>query len=203
MKNLRRFTIAIMTLSLIYLYGCGSSRQVSRINPNEVTDLSGNWNDTDSRLVSEEMIKDVLSRVWLTDFLTAKGRKPVVIVGKIRNKSSEHIAIETFTKDLERELINSGKVRFVASSTERDQVRAERKDQQDFASSKSFKKFYKELGADFLLSGVINSINDSYDGSEVKYYQIDLQLINIETNEKVWIGDKKIKKYIGKDKYSM
>jgi len=145
----------------------------------------------------------VLSRVWLTDFLTAKGKKPVVIVGKIRNKSSEHIAIETFTKDLERELINSGKVRFVASSTERDQVRAERKDQQDFASSESFKKFYKELGADFLLSGVINSINDSYDGSEVKYYQIDLQLINIETNEKVWIGDKKIKKYIGKDKYSM
>jgi len=203
MKNLRKLTIVIMTLSLVYLSGCGSSRQVSRINPNEVTDLSGNWNDTDSRLVSEEMIKDVLSRVWLTDFLTAKGKKPVVIVGKIRNKSSEHIAIETFTKDLERELINSGKVRFVASSTEREQVRAERKDQQDFASSESFKKFYKELGADFLLSGVINSINDSYDGSQVKYYQIDLQLINIETNEKVWIGDKKIKKYIGKDKYSM
>lgn len=203
MKNLRKFTIVIMTLSLIYLSGCGSSRQVSRINPNEVTDLSGNWNDTDSRLVAQKMVKDALSRAWLTDFLTAKGRKPVVIVGKIRNKSSEHIAIETFTKDLERELINSGKVRFVASSKERGQVRAERKDQQDFASSESFKKFYKELGADFLLSGVINSINDSYNGSKVKYYQIDLQLINIETNEKVWIGDKKIKKYISKDKYSM
>jgi len=203
MKNLRKFTIVIMTLSLIYLSGCGSSRQVSRINPNEVTDLSGNWNDTDSHLVAQKMVKDALSRAWLTDFLTAKGRKPVVIVGKIRNKSSEHIAIETFTKDLERELINSGKVRFVASSKERGQVRAERKDQQDFASSESFKKFYKELGADFLLSGVINSINDSYNGSKVKYYQIDLQLINIETNEKVWIGDKKIKKYISKDKYSM
>jgi len=203
MKNLRKFTIVIMTLSLIYLSGCGSSRQVSRINPNEVTDLSGNWNDTDSRLVAQKMVKDALSRAWLTDFLTAKGRKPVVIVGKIRNKSSEHIAIETFTKDLERELFNSGKVRFVASSKERGQVRAERKDQQDFASSESFKKFYKELGADFLLSGVINSINDSYNGSKVKYYQIDLQLINIETNEKVWIGDKKIKKYISKDKYSM
>jgi len=203
MKNLRKFTIVIMTLSLIYLSGCGSSRQVSRINPNDVTDLSGNWNDTDSRLVAQKMVKDALSRAWLTDFLTAKGRKPVVIVGKIRNKSSEHIAIETFTKDLERELINSGKVRFVASSKERGQVRAERKDQQDFASSESFKKFYKELGADFLLSGVINSINDSYNGSKVKYYQIDLQLINIETNEKVWIGDKKIKKYISKDKYSM
>ncbi len=203
MKKLKNISTVIMVLSLIYLFGCGSSRQVSRINTNEVTDLSGNWNDTDSRLVSEEMIKDVLNRVWLTDFLTTKGKKPVVIVGKIRNKSSEHIAVETFTKDLERELINSGKVRFVATATERDQVRTERKDQKDFASNESFKRFYKELGADYLLSGVINSINDSYDGSEIRYYQIDLQLIDIETNEKVWIGDKKIKKFIGKDKYSM
>jgi len=203
MKKLKNILTALMAISLIYLYGCGSTRQVSRINTNEVTDLSGNWNDTDSRLVAEEMVKDVLSRVWLTNFLTANGKKPVVIVGKIRNKSSEHISVGTFIKDLERELINSGKVRFVASSAERGQVREERKDQKDFASNKSFKKFYKELGADYLLSGVINSINDSYNGSEVKYYQIDLQLIDIETNEKVWIGDKKIKKFIGKDKYSM
>jgi len=203
MKGLKKIITALMVISLVYLIGCGNSRQVSRINTNEVTDLSGNWNDTDSRLVSEEMVQDVLSRIWLTNFLTAKGKKPVVIVGKIRNKSSEHIAIEAFTKDLEKELINSGKVRFVASATERDQVRDERKDQKDFASNDSFKRFYKELGADYLLSGVINSINDSYDGWEVRYYQINLQLIDIETNEKVWIGDKKIKKFIGKDKYSM
>ena len=203
MKKLKNILTALMAISLIYLYGCGSTRHVSRINTSEVTDLSGNWNDTDSRLVAEEMVKDVLSRVWLSNFLTANGKKPVVIVGKIRNKSSEHIPVGTFTKDLERELINSGKIRFVASSKEREQVREERKDQKDFASNESFKKFYRELGADYLLSGVINSINDSYDGSEVKYYQINLQLIDIETNEKVWIGDKKIKKFIGKDKYSM
>jgi len=122
-----------------------------------------------------------------------------VIVGKIRNKSSEHIEVETFIKDIEKELINSGKVRFVASAEERSQVRAERKDQKDFASAETFKKFYKELGADYLLSGVISSVHDKYEGNEVKYYQVDLQLIDIETNEKVWIGDKKIKKFVSQD----
>ena len=97
----------------------------------------------------------------------------------------------------------SSKVRFVASAEERDQVRAERKDQKDFASNESFKKFYRELGADFLMSGVISSINDTYEGQSVRYYQIDLQLINIETNEKVWIGDKKIKKFISQDGTSL
>jgi len=165
--------------------------------------LSGRWNDTDSRLVAEQMVSDVLQRPWLTDFMTANAKKPVVIVGKIRNKSSEQIATDVFAKDIERELLNSGKVRFVASAEERNEVRDERRDQQDFASVDSFKKFYKELGADFLLSGVINSIEDSYEGEKVIFYQVDLQLINIETNEKVWIGNKKIKKTIGRANYSL
>lgn len=196
------FTIVVLLLSLI-ITACGPSKQVTRIDTKEVTDLSGKWNDTDSRLVSEEMVNDVLSRPWLTDFLTSKGKKPVVIVGKIRNKSNEHIALETFSKDIERELLNSGKITFVASKEEREEVRDERKDQQDFASAESFKQFYKEIGADYLLSGVINSIQDASEGQKVIFYQIDLELINIETNTKAWIGNKKIKKFIGQDKYSL
>ncbi len=195
--------VLISLLLVFMIVACGPSRQVSRIDTKEVTDLSGRWNDTDSRLVAEEMITDVLQRPWLTDFMTSKGNKPVLIVGKVRNKSSEHIAIETFTKDMERELINSGKVTFVASKDEREQIREERKDQQDFASPETFKEFYKEIGADFLMTGVINSIEDAVEGEKVVFYQIDLELIDIETNTKAWIGNKKIKKFIGQDRYSL
>ena len=190
-----------LLLAVLVFAACGPSKQVTRIDSKEVVDLSGKWNDTDSRLVAEEMVKDVTSRPWLTDFLTAKSKKPVLIVGKVRNKSSEHIATDVFIKNIERELLNSGRVAFVASKEEREQVREERKDQQDFASQESFKQFYKELGADFMLSGEINSIVDSYDGEKVMLYQVDLQLIDIETNQKVWLGSKSIKKYISRDKY--
>ena len=53
------------------------------------------------------------------------------------------------------------------------------------------------------MSGVINSIEDSYEGEKVIFYQVDLQLINIETNEKVWLGNKKIKKTVGQNSYSL
>lgn len=202
MKKMQIIQIGLFFIIAAVLSSCGSSRQVSRVDARETIDLTGNWNDTDSRLVAEEMVEDVVRRNWLSDFQVANGKKPVVIVGEIRNKSSEHINVETFIKDIEKELINSGKIRFVASAKEREQIREERKDQGDFASDESMKKFYKELGADFLMSGVISSINDKYDGEEVKYYQVDLQLINIETNEKVWIGDKKIKKFISTSGYS-
>ena len=69
--------------------------------------------------VAEEMIKDCLSRPWLANATTKKGSMPTVIVGTVRNQSSEHIATDTFTEDLQRELLNSGKVEFVASKGER------------------------------------------------------------------------------------
>lgn len=201
LKLLKVFTVLIITALLAA--GCSSGRQVSRIDTKEIVDLSGRWNDTDARLVAEEMVSDVLTRPWLTEYLTTEGKKPVVIVGKIRNKSSEHIAVDVFANDIERELLNSGRVTFVASQDAREEVREERKDQQDFASAETFKKFYREIGADFLMTGVINSVQDTYEGEQVTYYQVDLELINIEDNTKAWIGTKKIKKYIGQDSYKL
>jgi uncharacterized protein (TIGR02722 family) len=196
-KMKKLFVLFILTALVI---GCGSSRQVQRLDPESQTDISGRWNDTDARLVAEEMINDCLSRPWLTDFAAASGDKPVVTVGTIQNKSSEHIDAETFTSDFERELINSGQVRFVASRDQRQEVREERFDQQDFASKETMKKIRAETGADFILLGAIKSITDEAEGISVVYYQTDLEMINIETMEKVWIGTKKIKKGISQGK---
>lgn len=180
--------------------GCATTK-VSRMDAGEEVDLSGFWNDTDSRLVSEEMIRDCIARAWLADFTTEKKKKPRVIVGRIKNKSSEHIATDTFVKDMERDLINSGKVKFVVAKAEREEIREERADQQKFA--KDGKEFFKEKAADFMLQGTINSILDSAGGKTVRFYQIDLELIDMESNEKVWIGQKKIKKLVKKSKYGL
>jgi PBP1b-binding outer membrane lipoprotein LpoB len=165
-----------------------------------VTDLSGRWNDTDSRLVSEEMIGDCLTSPWKQEW-HARRATPTVIVGTIRNRSSEHIAVGTFIGDVERAFINSGEVRSVASTEEREQVRAEREDQQQHASEETVKQWGREHGADYILSGTINSITDQEKGEKVVFYQVDLTLIDLEENTKVWQGQKKIKKYIGRGKY--
>jgi uncharacterized protein (TIGR02722 family) len=190
----------VIILVMCLAVACGSSRKVYRIEPETVTDLSGRWNDTDARLVAEEMVSDCLSRPWLLDWVGAAGSKPVVTVGTIRNRSSEHIDTETFTTDFERELINSGQVRFVASRGQRDEIRDERSDQQEWASLETMKRIRAETGADFILVGAIKSIVDEIEGTRVVYYQTDLEMIDIESIEKVWIGSKKIKKEISKKK---
>ena len=183
------------------IFGCSSSRQVSRVSADSVTDLSGDWNDTDSRLVSENMIKDLTSAAWVDNFKQDQGMKPTVIVGRITNRTYEHIDVTTFVKDLERSLLNDGVVNFVASSRERDQIRKERKDQAKEASEETQKGPGQETGADFMLIGNISSIIDKEGGQAVKYYQVNMELVNIATNQKVWIGEKKIKKIVSQDKF--
>lgn len=190
-------TKIILTAFIAFsILSCDTTKKVTRVDENQQIDLSGRWNDTDSRLVSEEMVKDGLSRTWLTDFLEEEGKKPTVIVGLVKNKTSEHINTETFIKDIEREFINSGKVKLVQGGEAREELRKERADQNDFASISTTKKWGLERGADFMMQGTVNSITDSNGKEKIVYYQVDLELTHLETNEKVWIGSKKIKKLI-------
>lgn len=189
--------IASLLIGSAFLFeGCNNTKQVTRVEEDAVIDLSGRWNETDSRMVAQEMVSDMLLKPWLEEFEKGKGKRPVVIVGLIKNKSHEHIAVETYIKDIEKSVLNSGKVRLVQAGEAREELRKERADQNEFASAATAAKWGKELGADFILQGVVNSIVDSNNKQKVVFYQTDLELINIETNEKVWIGDKKIKKVI-------
>jgi uncharacterized protein (TIGR02722 family) len=176
------------------LAGCG--KHVRRIDPESTTDLSGFWNDTDSRIVADDMINDALTHAWIQQHAIDYGTKPVVIVGTVRNRSMEHIATGTFIRDLERAFVNSGQVRVVANPWEREELRGEREEQQDWAREETRARLRAETGADYMLTGDIDVIVDREGGHEVKFYQVDLYLTHIETNERAWVGQTKIKKEI-------
>ncbi|MEA3500462.1 MAG: penicillin-binding protein activator LpoB [Candidatus Marinimicrobia bacterium] len=191
------FGIILLVSIMLILSGCGASKSVTRMSADTQTDLSGRWNDTDSKLVAGSMISDVLSRAWRDNFIAETGNKPRLIVGTVRLKdATEHIKTNGFIKDMERELINSGMVKFVASSEERQEIRSERLDQQSHASMTTAKRLANETAADFMLKGSITMYVDAVDGQQVKFYQTDLELIDLESNEKVWMGSKKIKKFV-------
>ncbi|WP_062052825.1 penicillin-binding protein activator LpoB [Aquimarina longa] len=187
-------TTIVVLLAVVINTSC--SRKVTRVATDAQIDISGRWNDTDSRLAAEELTDEVLTGNWITDHIQEKGKKPVVIVGLVRNKSHEHIESETFIKDIEKAFIQRQKVRVVQGGKMREELRSERADQQNNSSVSTMKKFGLETGADYMLQGNINSIVDAHNRQKVVYYQIDLELTNIQTNEKVWIGDKKIKKFV-------
>ena len=199
MKKIALFTFLIAAIGI----ACQPSNKISRIDPGTSTDLSGKWNDTDARLMSEGLISQALTKPWINQHSRRTQKPPVVIVGNVRNETTEHIETEIITKELERAFINSGSVTVVANSEERADLRDERLDQQDNASVESTKKLGQELGADYMLIGNISSIVDEAPNRKdlTVFYVMNLELVDIQSNVKVWIGDDKIKKLIERKNY--
>ena len=192
---MKKILIAMLLLPL--LFACGT--KVERMDVDVTKDLSGRWNDTDSRLVAETMIQECLNGAWYAKAVKeTRGKEPVVIVGTVVNDTMEHINTGAFVEELQRALINSGKIEFVASSSERGEIRQERLEQDEYASEATRKAFGQEVGADYMLSGVLSSIVDQEGRKSVVFYQVNLKLINIETNKILWNGQKQIKKYVAK-----
>lgn len=186
------WTGLVMVAAAVALGGC--TTEVKRVGVEEVRDLSGNWNDTDSRLVAEEMIRDSLSAGWIDRHAKRSAAAPTVIVGNIRNLSHEHINTRTFVSDLERAFVNSGRVDVVASKTEREGIREERLDMDLNASEATRKAMGKETGADYMLIGTINTIIDASGKEQIRFYQVDMTMVSLVDNRKVWTGQKKLKK---------
>lgn len=197
LKNTGKILFVVFLLS-----GC-ASMQVSRVAEDQEIALTDKWNDEDSRLVSKEMIEDMLSYPWLKRFNKEHpGKEPTIVIQRIRNKSHEHIAIDTFINDIKRAVMRSGKAGFIASGAEREATRRELREQDLHASESSRMEMGEEQGANFALSGTINSIVDQLDGKRMTFYQVDLKLINIQTTREEWNGQKKIKKFMKRNKFS-
>ncbi|GLR63486.1 penicillin-binding protein activator LpoB [Marinospirillum insulare] len=198
-----KLAILLISLASLALTGCGGTN-VQRLDAAEEVALTDRWNATDSRLVSEEMIDDMLSFPWVSRWAEAnpnRNRQPTVIVMGVRNRSHEHIAVDTFINDLRRAMIRSGRVDFVAGGDVRDALREERKDQEFNATADTAAQLAAEHGANFALSGSIDSWVDQLDGTRVTNYQIDLTLLDIQTGRQVWMGQKKLQKQQKRSKF--
>lgn len=191
-----RTILAGLTVTVLAVSGC-SIKRVERIDPNSVTDLSGRWNDADSRLVANALIAQSLEASWARDYAAANGgNAPTIIIGQVRNRTMEHIPVNTFIRDMERAYVQSGMVRLVASAEEREELRGERADQQTNASAETRARMARELGARYMMQGEVQAIEDQEGRERVVFYQVDVTLTDLETNVRTWIGQHKIKKYI-------
>jgi hypothetical protein len=192
----------IILILLLVLGGCTSAVKVTRLDADAEIDLSGNWNDTDIQIVAESLVGSSMKTNWIDQFRLRNGHNPVVIVGTILNRSSEHIDTAIIAKRFEMALINTGKVDMVADIAMRDELHDERESQQYFASEETAAALGKEIGADFILQGAVRTVVDQVSGKAVRTYYVSAELIDIETSRKIWVGEEMVRKFIQQSKYT-
>jgi penicillin-binding protein activator len=190
------FMKRLSTIAFILFFISCQTRTVTRINPDAQIDLSGRWNDSDSRAVADQMVQQLLSSEKFKEYTKENEKKPSIIVGLIKNKTSEHIDAANYVKKFEMAIYNSNVAELVESEEFRDKLRLERAQQQDFAEPSTVSKWGKEIGADLMLFGEMTSETDTYNNKRVVNYITTLFLTDIETNKRVWYGQQEIKKLV-------
>jgi len=187
---LTRALLVMCLVAVFALAGCGGTK-VENVDPTTEGYISGRWNDSDARAVADELIPQALSSPWIYAFRGAHDdTRPRLVVGEIENNTSEHINKDVFMNEVERVLINSGAVRFVADPEVRAALMEEVDWQEGMAKGGGVSGAVKEgvMGADFMLMGTISSIVDQADKKAIVFYQVDLTLYDLRNWEKVWIG---------------
>ena len=189
--------VLIVLLTVLLIMSACSSTNVKRVEAETQIDLSGYWNDTDVRIVCEALINDCLLNPRVNMAMLSMTRTPTVIVGSFRNESSEHIDTAIISSTMETAIFNSGRMNFVAAGDMRDEIRAERQDQQSNSSAATVSTLRNETGANFMMFGTVRSIIDREGNRTVRTYYVTAELTNIETNERLWMGqNNEIKKLI-------
>lgn len=193
---LRNLHLVPSLLLFAYVLSSCQSTQVTRVDPNTQIDLSGRWNDSDSRMVAEKMVNELFASERFKQYAKDNGKKPTLIVGIIKNKTSEHIDAANYIKKFEMAIFNSNVADLVESDEFRDKLRQERAEQQDFADPATMAQWGKETGADLMLFGEMSSETDTNNNKRVVNYITTLFLTDIETNKRVWYGQHEIKKLV-------
>jgi len=195
-RMLRAMLSALVLFSAVT--ACGANRRVQRVSAGTTGDISGNWNDTDARLTSEALAGSCLKAGWLSSFVEEEGRKPAVRIRGVVNKTDEHIDAQVFIKNIEKALVNSGRVKVLAQAGQEMSAVASEQDlgASGVLSDDSSPSIGNETGADFVIAVRLASILDQADGDKVKLYKINFELLHSSSGEKVWIGDHEIKKII-------
>jgi penicillin-binding protein activator len=191
----RKLVVGLIALSMVA--ACGPKRSVTRNKPGEAAELSGNWSAVDAKETSEALIKDCFGQGWLEEATKNLGRKPQIRVAGIVNKTDEHIDAQIFMKNLEKAMVNSGKVSVLAQEgNELESTRAERKKATSGESEADNVSVGNAKLGDFAIAVRMSSILDQVEGVKTKFYKINAELLNTTTDEKVWVGDHEIQKTV-------
>jgi penicillin-binding protein activator len=185
--------LAVLALAVVLAAGLvtGCATKVENVDPRTEGYISGRWNDSDARAVADELIPQCLGTAWLPEFRGEHGdTRPRIVIGDIENNTSEHINKDVFINELQRVLINSGVIRFVADPGVREELMQEVQWQEQMAKGGGVSGDVAKgvSGADFMMLGTISSVIDQADKKAIVYYKVDLWLIDLRTWEKVWIG---------------
>lgn len=191
MKMSMKVLMAVLTLSVATISGCASTMQYG--DAGSAKPISTEFGSSDLQQIAEAMVDSMITFPPLVELTT--GRRPVVTVDKVKNKTMQHIDTESVTDSIRAKLLRSGKFRFIDRTTDAQAI-DEMKTQRDsgLVDQKNAVKFGQQFGAEFLLTSNFSEIRQKAGSTTDVYYKFTMSLKNLKTGILEWSDEKEIRK---------
>ncbi|MEI8352851.1 MAG: hypothetical protein WCG36_11150 [bacterium] len=193
-------TSILIKLSLIVLsalvIGTGCSAFRASVQNEDVGNASVRPMDTgydfgDLRWLGESVGLDLLA----APIIDQTGRKPILVVMGIENRTDEHIDTKAITDTIRTKVINTGKASFVNESQRDNQLR-EQGYQLANCTPETRVMVGRQLGARYMLTGSLVKITKDtprqvrLSKQEQVYFQLTIEVTDLETGLIAWTTQK-------------
>lgn len=192
MKRTQTILTALCTLSLLAA-ACQGPRAYTRgeyADPNAIELLSDNFSENDLQLIARRMVESLQES---PAFARIEGQ-PMVMVGEMRNRTSEHIDMASLSDKVRVQLIQTGKFSFIDRDA-RQQIAEEYEYQQSgYVRPDQAAGPGEQHAAEYVLTGSISSIVQQAGRDKMIYYKMTMQLTNLRTGVIEWADEKELRK---------
>lgn len=186
MKSSKLFLLPAAALAAaLLLTGCATT--IDYGDPTSSKPLSTDFGSSDLQQIATSMVDSMLA----TAPLPADGRRPVLIIDPVKNKTMQHIDTESITDSIRTRLIRSGRFTFQDRTTEASL-------QQELAYQKHAAanpvQEGQQVAAEYMLTANLSEIEQKFGRVTDVYYKFTLNLRNLRTGTLDWADEKEIRK---------
>lgn len=190
-----RLTLLSASLAVV-LSACSGPRAFTRgtyEDPNEIEMLSDRFNENDLQLIAKKMVNSLAGAPRFSQPPQA-GRLPVVVVGRLKNKTSEHIDMGSLADKIQTGLAQTGRFALLDKAAREDIAEEYEYQQSGYVRPDEAKGPGEQVSADFMMTGELSSIVQQVGKDKLVYYKMTVKLNNVRTGVMEWVDEKEIRK---------
>ena len=194
-----KFSLFLLIIIITLIAGCAPTIKYEIKDEETVT--GSDWSAKDLKDVSDYMAGSVKQAAFIANPQYTKERPRWMLARDMKNETDEHVNTRTIMEKIRTRLINGGIANFIDDQAVEDILNQMKLQQSGLFDNKTVAQVGKLVGAKLILRGTISSIRKKTDRKDIIYYNITLQLVNIQTGEIVWTDEKEIQRLTSKSMF--
>jgi uncharacterized protein (TIGR02722 family) len=189
-SSMTRFLFVLLVATSAACSGPRAFTRGQYEDPNVIEMLSDQFNENDLQLIAKKIVDSLAGS---PAFSQIPGR-PIIVVGKMKNSTSEHIDMRSLSDKVEVQLQKTNQFVFMDKGARQEIAEEYEYQGSGYVKPDKAKRPGEQASADYLMTGEISSIVQEVGADKLVYYKMTAKLHNLRSGIIEWADEKELRK---------